>query len=115
MTDVRMGQFSTVRGGNRYCSNKSVALLTADTLVGESLVNSGSLLEAAGGTTTPSPTVMPEISSGEIVGMGAFASAFASACFAFSVSYDNNHAVLIRPGLTSGLNRPGCTDRIAFR
>jgi hypothetical protein len=80
------------------------------TLVGEILVNSGSSPEAAAGTTTPLLTVTPEISSGEIVGMGGFRYRIRERIFfTLGVSYDNNHAVLIRPGLTFILHRPGRT------
>jgi hypothetical protein len=79
-------------------------------LVGEILVNSGSSPEATTGTTTPPPTVTPEISSGEIVGMGGFRYRIRERMFfTMGVSYDNNHAVLIRPGLTFNFNRPGRT------
>ena len=79
-------------------------------LLGEILVNSGSSPEATTGTTTPPPTVTPEISSGEIVGMGGFRYRIRERMFfTLGVSYDNNQAVLIRPGLTFGFNRPGRT------
>jgi hypothetical protein len=79
-------------------------------LVGEVLINSGSSPEAVAGATTPPPTVTPEISSGEIVGMGGFRYRLRERLFfTFGVSYDNNHAVLIRPGLTFTFNRPGRT------
>jgi hypothetical protein len=80
-------------------------------LVGEVLVNSGSSPEATTGTTTPPPaTITPEISSGEIVGMLGFRYRLMERVFfTMGVSYDNNHAVLIRPGLTFNFNRPGRT------
>jgi hypothetical protein len=79
-------------------------------LLGEILVNSGSSPEATIGTTTLPPPVTPEISSGEIVGMGGFRYRIRERMFfTLGVSYDNNHAVLIRPGLTFSFNRPGRT------
>jgi hypothetical protein len=78
-------------------------------LVGEILANSGSSPETAIGTTPPL-TGTPEISSGEIVGMGGFRYRVRERMFlTIGVSYDNNHAVLIRPGLTFNFNRPGRT------
>ncbi len=79
-------------------------------LVGEVLINSGSSPEAVAGTVPPTSTVTPEISSGEIVGMGGFRYRLRDRMFfTFGASYDNNHAVLIRPGLTFTFNRPGRT------
>jgi hypothetical protein len=79
-------------------------------LVGEILVNSGSSPEATTGTPIPPLTVTPEVSSGEIVGMGGFRYRIRERMFfTLGVSYDNNHAVLLRPGLTFSFNRPGRT------
>jgi hypothetical protein len=79
-------------------------------LVGEALVNSGSSPETVVGGVAPSLGVTPEISSGEMVGMLGFRYRIRNRVFAtFGVSYDNNHAVLIRPGLTFYFNRPGRT------
>jgi hypothetical protein len=80
------------------------------TLVGEVLANTGSSPEAGSVTTITNPIVTPEISSGELVGMLGFRYRFQERMFlTFGVSYDNNHAVLFRPGLTFYFNRPGRT------
>lgn len=79
------------------------------TLVGEFLANSGSSPES-GTTTITTTTVTPEISSGELAGMIGFRYRIRSRFFlTFGLSYDNNHAVLIRPGLTFSFSRPGRT------
>ena len=79
-------------------------------LVGEVLANTGASPEATTGTVLPTLGVTPEISSGELVGMLGFRYRFRrNAFFTFGVSYDNNHAVLIRPGVTFNFNRPGRT------
>jgi len=80
------------------------------TLVGEFLTNSGSSPEA--GSTPTIPIGTPEISSGELVGMLGFRQRIRERFFfTLGVSYDNNHAVLIRPGLTFSFNRPGRTGK----
>jgi hypothetical protein len=79
------------------------------TLVGEVLANTGSSPEA-GAITIASPIITPEVSSGELVGMLGFRYRIREKLFfTFGVSYDNNHAVLLRPGLTFYFNRPGRT------
>jgi len=80
------------------------------TLVGEVLANTGSSPEAGTGTTITNPITTPEISSGELVGMLGFRYRLGERVFfTFGVSYDNNHAVLLRPGITFYFNRPGRT------
>lgn len=80
------------------------------TLLGEFLANTGSSPEAAAGTAVTNPNVTPEISSGELVGMLGFRYRIRERVFfTFGVNYDNNHAVLFRPGLTFDFNRPGRT------
>jgi hypothetical protein len=80
------------------------------TLLGEVLVNSGSSPETVTGTVSPAPIVTPEISSGELVGMLGFRYRIQDRLFfTLGVNYDNNHAVLIRPGITFSFNRPGRT------
>jgi hypothetical protein len=80
------------------------------TLLGEFLANTGSSPEAATGTVVTNPNVTPEISSGELVGMLGFRYRLREKIFfTFGVSYDNNHAVLFRPGMTFNFNRPGRT------
>jgi hypothetical protein len=64
------------------------------------------------GTVTPitTPIFTPEISAGELVGMLGFRYLLRERIFfTLGVSYDNNHAVLLRPGLTFYFNRPGRT------
>jgi hypothetical protein len=80
------------------------------TLVGEVLANTGSSPEAGTVTTITTPIVTPEVSAGELVGMLGFRYRLRERIFfTFGVSYDNNHAVLLRPGLTFYFNRPGRT------
>lgn len=80
------------------------------TLLGEFLANTGAAAEAAPGTIIPNPNVTPEISSGELVGMLGFRYQIRKRVFfTCGVDYDNNHAVLFRPGLTFNFNRPGRT------
>jgi hypothetical protein len=64
--------------------------------------------EAATGNHNSAPRLL--ISSGEIVGMAGFRYRIRERMFfTLGISYDNNHAVLIRPGLTFNFNRPGRT------
>ncbi|MDQ2935991.1 MAG: hypothetical protein M3R67_00625 [Acidobacteriota bacterium] len=78
-------------------------------MVGEILANTGSSPEAVPGA-VPNPNVTPEVSSGEIVGMLGLRYRLPERLFfTFGVSYDNNQAVLLRPGLTFSFNRPGRT------
>jgi hypothetical protein len=80
------------------------------TLVGEILANTGSSPEAGTVSTITSPIITPEVSSGELVGMLGFRYRIREKLFfTFGASYDNNHAVLLRPGITFYFNRPGRT------
>ena len=61
-------------------------------------------------STITSPIITPEVSSGELVGMLGFRYRIREKVFfTFGASYDNNHAVLLRPGITFYFNRPGRT------
>jgi hypothetical protein len=103
-TGAQLNNFFNFALAEEYFANKKW------TLLGEVLVNTGSSPEAVAGTVTISPNVTPEISSGELVGMLGFRYRIRDRFFfTFGVDYDNNHAVLIRPGLTFSFNRPGRT------
>jgi len=58
----------------------------------------GSSPEAGTISTIISPIITPEVSSGELVGMLGFRYRLRERMFfTFGVSYDNNHAILLRP------------------
>ncbi len=60
--------------------------------------------------TITNPIITPEVSSGELVEM--LESRYRireKVFFTLGLSYDNDHAVLFRPGLTFYFNRPGRT------
>lgn len=100
---TQLNNFANLAFAEEYFVNRKVVL------VGEILANTGSTPEA--GTTTINPTVTPEISAGEIVGMLGFRYRLRERLFfTFGVDYDNNHAVLFRPGLTFDFHRPGRTS-----
>ncbi len=80
------------------------------TLLGEILANTGSSPEVGTVSTITNPIITPEVSSGELVEM--LESRYRireKVFFTLGLSYDNDHAVLFRPGLTFYFNRPGRT------
>jgi hypothetical protein len=72
-------------------------------LLGEVLVNTSSLNGAS--TDSSEPTVMPETAGKEVVGTVGFRYYVRSKmAFSLGVSYDNNHALLFRPGFSFYFN-----------
>jgi hypothetical protein len=79
-------------------------------LLGEVLGNTGSTPGGEGTTLGNLAGVVPEAPAGELVGMVGFRRRIRDHLFfTFGVNYDNNGAVLFRPGLTFDFNRSGRT------
>ena len=69
-------------------------------ILGEVLTNTFSLKGES--VDSNEPTVTPEATGGEVIGTVGFRYYFRSnMAFSLGVSYDNNHALLFRPGLSS--------------
>src|ERR1700687_6101869 len=79
-------------------------------LVAEFLANTSSGAGEASASSNPSPST-PEAAAGELVGMVGFRYHLRpNVAFALGINYDNNHAVLIRSGVTFNFNVPGRTN-----
>jgi len=102
---TQLDNIINVAFAGEYFLNKKVDL------VAEFLANTSS---AAGGTDTlnnPNPST-PEAVAGELVGMVGFRYHFRpNVAFAFGINYDNNHAVLIRSGVTFDFHGPARSNR----
>jgi hypothetical protein len=76
-------------------------------LVAEFLANTSSGAGEASALNNPNQST-PELVAGELVGMVGFRYHFRpDTAFAIGINYDNNHAVLIRAGLTFDFHVPG--------
>ena len=79
-------------------------------IVGEVLTNTASTPNTGEGSGVTQPGVVSEAPAGEMIGMIGFRSRIREGLyFTLGFTYDNNRAVLIRPGLTFDFNRPGRT------